>query len=168
MRKQTPVAELHVGYAELHGDIQGIVQTARTEAARSVNALLTVSYWEIGRRIVEAEQKVQRRADYGSALIQRLAADLSMEFGRGFGVVNLSQMRAFYAAWPTEVIFQTLSEKSPSRAGLLPTTWELADGLPNKIMAANYQMLLPEAGLLLQQLEKSRLLLESRCKPSPP
>jgi DUF1016 N-terminal domain len=72
---------------------------------------MTASYWEIGRRIVGAEHK-SRSDVYGKQLIQQLSIDLTQQFGRGFGVVNLSQMRAFYQLWPTEKIFQTLSEKS--------------------------------------------------------
>ena len=84
-----------------------LLQTARVAAARSINALMTASYWEIGRRIVEAEQKGKRKAGYGDVLIKHLAQDLSSQFGRGFGWRNLFQMRAFYLAWPE--ILQTAS-----------------------------------------------------------
>ncbi len=73
---------------------------------------MTASYWEIGRRIVESEQGGAQRAGYGEALIERLAVDLTRQFGRGFGAVNLSQTRRFYLAWPAAEIFQTPSEKS--------------------------------------------------------
>lgn len=99
-------------YDTIHAGIVGLLENARRLAARNVNALMTASYWEIGRRIVEAEQGGQERAEYGERLIRRLADDLTTRFGRGFGVVNLSQMRRFYLAWPPEQIFQTLSEKS--------------------------------------------------------
>ncbi len=112
----TPALPAPAGYQVVHIGIVDLLQSARTAAARHVNALMTASYWEIGRRIVQAEQRGRRRAGYGDALIKQLATDLTSEFGRGFGVVNLSQMRAFYLTWPTETIFQTLSEKlSPIR-----------------------------------------------------
>ena len=57
--------ELPAGYQAIHVGIVDLLQAARTQAARSVNALMTASYWEIGRRIVEAEQKGKRRAGYG-------------------------------------------------------------------------------------------------------
>lgn len=57
------------GYAAVHVGIVDLLQAARAQAARSVNALMTASYWEIGRRIVEAEQKGKRRAGYGEQLI---------------------------------------------------------------------------------------------------
>lgn len=100
------------GYSGIHGDIIALLEAARRAAARSVNALMTASYWEIGRRIVEFEQGGQERAAYGQALLKRLAADLSARFGRGFSERNLEQMRVFYLAWPPEHISQTLSAKS--------------------------------------------------------
>ena len=77
-----------------------------------MNYIMTAAYWLIGRRIVEFEQAGSVRADYGTELLKRLAADLTNRFGRGFGPVNLSQMKRFYLLWPTEKIVQTLSEKS--------------------------------------------------------
>ena len=97
-------------YAGVHEGIVALVQDARHTAARSVNALMTSTYWEIGRRIVEAEQQGKRRAGYGDALIKRLAIDLTAQFGRGFGWRNLFQIRAFYLAWPD--ILQTASAMS--------------------------------------------------------
>ena len=100
------------GYDTLHAGVVELLESARHLAARSVNALMTAAYWEIGRRIVEAEQGGKERAEYGERLIVRLAHDLTARFGRGFGVVNLSQMRRFYQTWPIETILQTVSEKS--------------------------------------------------------
>ena len=104
-------APLPAAYDAIHIGIVDVLQAARVQAVRNVNALVTASYWEVGRRIVEAEQKGKRRAGYGDALVERLAIDLTARFGRGFGVVNLSQMRVLYSTWPPEAIFQTLSEK---------------------------------------------------------
>ena len=108
------------GYSGIHRDIVALLDAARRAAARNVNALMTASYWEIGRRIVEFEQGGQERADYGQALLKRLSVDLSDRFGRGFGVVNLQQMRNFYRCWPPEKIYQTASDRSTA-AGILQT-----------------------------------------------
>ena len=97
------------GYTGIHSDIVALLEAARHAAARSVNALMTASYWEIGRRIVEVEQGGKDRAAYGDALIVRLAEDLSNRFGRGFSRQNLQQMRLFYLAWPVTQIRQTPS-----------------------------------------------------------
>ncbi|WP_174984683.1 PDDEXK nuclease domain-containing protein [Burkholderia lata] len=97
------------GYAGVHSGIVELLEAARHAAARKVNALMTASYWEIGRRIVEAEQQGKRRAGYGEQLIERLANDLTGRFGRGFSRQNLQQMRSFFLTWP---IRQTVSGES--------------------------------------------------------
>ena len=107
-------------YAAVHADIVALLEAARRAAARSVNAVMTATYWEVGRRIVEFEQGGQERAAYGEALIVRLAADLSARFGRGFSRQNLWQMRAFYVAWPAGQILQTLSA-IPAASRILQT-----------------------------------------------
>jgi len=83
----------------LHGVVH-LLEAARKTSARSVNAIMTATYWQIGRRIVEHEQKGMRRAGYGEAMIERLATDLTAKFGRGFSRSNLWQMRDFYLGWP--------------------------------------------------------------------
>ena len=100
------------GYGDIHTGIVDLLEAARRAAVRSVNALMTASYWEIGRRIVEFEQGGEGRAEYGEALLKRLGDDLTRQFGRGFAWRNLTQMRAFYMAWPAEQILQTVSAKS--------------------------------------------------------
>lgn len=112
--RSTPASPDPADYAAAHGDIVALLEAARRAAARSVNALMTASYWEIGRRIVDFEQGGQDRAAYGAALLKRLSGDLTTRFGRGFGVVNLQQMRNFYLAWPAERIYQTVSDKLSS------------------------------------------------------
>lgn len=109
--RQTPI--LHGAYTGVHEGIVELLRSARLNAARSVNALMTASYWEIGRRIVNAEQRGKRRAGYGEQLIERLANDLTQQFGRGFSRQNLQQMRSFFLAWP---IRQTLSSESATEA----------------------------------------------------
>ena len=101
-------------YGYLQTDIAELLRQARGLAVRNVNAVMTASYWEIGRRIVEAEQKGKRRAAYGEQLIQQLAVDLTQEFGRGFSEVNLKQMRRFHLSWPMQRIRQTVSAELES------------------------------------------------------
>jgi hypothetical protein len=84
--------------AMLHGVVE-LLESARRSAARSVNAVMTATYWLIGERIVEEEQHGAERADYGDELVSRLSADLTARFGRGFSRSNLFQMKAFYLAY---------------------------------------------------------------------
>ncbi len=104
-------------YRDVFGDVSKIIDTARESAARSVNSAMAAAYWLIGRRIVEFEQSGAERAVYGSALLERLAADLTGRFGRGFSRQNVQNMRLFYLSYPPEQIRQTLSGKSTSAPG---------------------------------------------------
>jgi predicted nuclease of restriction endonuclease-like (RecB) superfamily len=103
------------GYEGLLSDVVRVIEEARRAAARSVNAVMTATYWLVGRRIVEEEQGGSARAAYGEALLERLAADLTQRFGRGFSRQNLQQMRLFYLAYPPDRIRQTVSGKSLAR-----------------------------------------------------
>ncbi|MCH6472406.1 PDDEXK nuclease domain-containing protein [Sinomonas terrae] len=100
------------GYDAVLTDVVDLLERGRAAAARSVNAVMTRTYWQVGRRIVEDEQAGQTRAAYGEALLKRLAADLTRRFGRGFSRQNLQQMRQFYLTWPPDQICQTASGKS--------------------------------------------------------
>lgn len=100
------------GYQQIHDGIIHLVDSARTETVRSVNALMTATYWEIGRRIVEFEQGGEARAAYGAQLIKRLSKDLSLRYKRGFSAKNLRQMRLFYLFFQHVEIRQTVSAKS--------------------------------------------------------
>ena len=111
-RSDTLVPSTPPGYGALVSDISELLDQARRAAARTVNNILTATYWDIGRRIVEFEQGGQALHQYGEALLKRLAQDLTARHGRGFGVVNLSQMRKFYQLWSAVSILQTPSEKS--------------------------------------------------------
>ncbi|MCK4765749.1 MAG: hypothetical protein KAW12_26355 [Candidatus Aminicenantes bacterium] len=91
-------------YEAILAEIANVIDAARKSAARSVNSIMTAAYWLIGQHIVEFEQKGEIRAEYGEKLIERLAADLSVRYGRGFSVRNVWQMRAFYIAWPTPCV----------------------------------------------------------------
>lgn len=89
-----------LGYAELLTSLSGLLETARRASARAVNAVMTATYWEFGRRIVQFEQGGKKRAAYGAELLPKLSQDLTAQFGRGFGVDNLELFRAFYLAYP--------------------------------------------------------------------
>jgi len=87
-------------YAGLVAEVSRLLETARRSSARVVNAVMTATYWELGQRIVEFEQRGERRAGYGEELLQRLAVDLTHRFGRGFSYPNLNKFRQLYLAYP--------------------------------------------------------------------
>lgn len=109
-------------YLGLVSAVGRLITEARRSSARAVNSVMTTTYWEVGRKIVEFDQGGERRASYGDELIKRLAGDLAKSFGRGFSARNLAQMRLFYLEWPivqigsaqsSGEILQNSSAKSP-------------------------------------------------------
>ena len=108
------LTKLPESYPDLLEGIASLIDESRSVAARSVNSIMTATYWEIGRRIVEVEQGGKLHAEYGELLIKQLSSELKSRFGRGFGRSNLQNMRLFYVNWPCETIRQTLSGTSDS------------------------------------------------------
>ena len=95
-------------YSTLITDLASLIEQGRKTAVRYINTALVSTYWFMGRRIVEYEQKGKERAEYGEALLKKLAKDLSPKYGKGFSERNLELMRKFYLVYP---ISQTLSAK---------------------------------------------------------
>lgn len=95
----------------LFSEIREAVLKARSLAYKSSNRILLNMYWEIGRIIVEDEQKGREKAVYGKAVSRNLAERLTFEFGKGFDERNLNNIRAFYLAFP---IWNAVRSKSSS------------------------------------------------------
>ena len=123
-----PPAEAGQGYGRLFSNLSGLLDQARRASARTVNGILTATYWEMGRRVVEFEQGGEARAAYGEGLLKRLGQDLTAKHGRGFSERNLRLMRAFYLGWQ---IRQTLSAKFEARATSDTMSDSTAISLPN-------------------------------------
>ncbi len=95
-------------YSKLISDIGDVLEKGRKTAFKSVNSILIETYWNIGKQIVEFEQKGKEKAEYGTLLLKRLSADLNVQFGKGFSRSNLQYMRLLYLKYPK---CQTLSGK---------------------------------------------------------
>ena len=80
----------------LFQDIKTLLQNARSQVVRAVNTTMVHTYFEIGRLIVEHEQGGQEKAAYGKETLKELSSSLLDEFGKGFSVDNLENMRKFY------------------------------------------------------------------------
>ena len=85
---------------DLLARIRDIWESARSQAARSVNTAHVCANWLIGQQIVEAEQGGAKRAGYGKALLKALSEQLSGEYGDGFSVSALQYMRSFFLSYP--------------------------------------------------------------------
>ena len=86
--------------AQLLARIRHIWDSARTQAARSVNTPHVCANWLIGQQIAQDEQGGKRRAGYGKALLKTLSAQLASEYGGGFSVSALQYMRGFFLGYP--------------------------------------------------------------------
>lgn len=91
---------VHIKTNNILDDARKIIETARSNAVRSVDFSRVQMYWNLGRRIFEDEQEGKERADYGTYLIKNLAKNLEAEYGSGFGVRQLEQARQFYRVYP--------------------------------------------------------------------
>lgn len=92
----------------LYGQIAELIQSARKQVATQVNTALLVTYWNVGRIIVEDEQKSEFRAEYGKQVLKELSKRLTNDFGKGFSVSNLQYMKRFYLKYQKQ---QTVSVK---------------------------------------------------------
>ena len=113
----------HRPYRGLLSGVVRLIEQARLTAVRSVNVVLTSTYWLVGQRIVEHEQSGSERAAYGQALIGQLAQDLTAQLGRGFSARNLEAMRLSYLGWPKP---QTVSAEFTARS--IPQTLSAESG----------------------------------------
>jgi hypothetical protein len=135
LSKKAAPKSLSEGYGGLIGGIAELLEAARRTAARTVNALMTATYWEIGRRIVKFGQQGQERAAYGEQILSKLSEDLTGRFGRGFGVDNLELFRAFNLTYPIDISGQRVGAKSESpirKLGIGKTPQPISESLSRK------------------------------------
>ena len=85
--------------SEFYNEIKAILSAARNKAYQTANFAMVEAYWLIGKSIME-EQRNEERAEYGTGLLQELSAQMTSDFGKGFTVANLKNMRQFYQIFP--------------------------------------------------------------------
>ena len=91
-----------------------LLQNAREQVLRTVNSTMTYTYFEIGRMIVEEEQNGKERAEYGKQILKGLSGQLTKEFGKGFSVDNLQNMRRLYLIYSNYETLSSISSKNES------------------------------------------------------
>lgn len=92
-------------YNTLIKDLHALVEASRDSAYKAVNSAMLDMYWNIGKRIVEEEQKGDQRAEYGKKLLKTLSDDLTANYGKGFSDRNLRYYRKFYIMFPDKEIW---------------------------------------------------------------
>ena len=104
--------------------VRGLIRAARKSAATAINSLQVITSYEIGRMIVEHEQKGAQRAEYGKLVLKALSERLTTEFGRGFSRTNLKNMRLFFLAYR----HRTLPIGQMPSGQLVPKKSQMASG----------------------------------------
>ena len=87
---------------QLLNAIRDVLHKSRTHLQQAVNHTMVETYWQVGRLIVEQEQQGKQRAVYGAKQLSQLSEKLQAEFGKGFDVSNLRNMRKFYQSFPIQ------------------------------------------------------------------
>jgi predicted nuclease of restriction endonuclease-like (RecB) superfamily len=124
----------------LYARVADILDRARGAVARTINTAMVQAYWHIGREIVEVEQGGAERAGYGEALLKRLSKRLVKQFGAGFGLSNLKEIRKFYFVFPGgSAIGRTAS--GPSGIGQTPSGLSVAP-FPSSLSWSHYVILM--------------------------
>jgi predicted nuclease of restriction endonuclease-like (RecB) superfamily len=150
----------------VYKQFSGILQEARKKAYKAVNFVMIEAYWNIGKRIVEEEQKGKQKAEYGIYLIETLSDRLTKEFGKGFSRQNLWYMRQFYM---TFVILHALRGESktskikidyPVRDQLTWTHYRLIMQVENKSAKEFYIKESIENNWSTKELERERNRIE--------
>lgn len=152
--RRTDVAKTKPGnLAALIVEVRDLIHSARRGVASVVDTLQVMTNFEIGRRIVEHEQKGAKRAAYGAEVLKELSTRLEAEFGRGFSLVNLSNMRRFFLLWQERAqILQSTTEKlsltssqsrsTPGRSAIVQAATEKSGSSPFCLSWTHYVELL--------------------------
>ncbi len=91
--------------------VSDLLEQAKKNAKTAVNLSMVYTYYEVGKRIFQEEQNGKERAGYGKYLLKELSDYLSKQFGKGFSVTNLKQMRQFYLTYRNDQIGQKVSDQ---------------------------------------------------------
>ncbi len=87
-------------YQSVITDVKNIITSGQKEAYNSASRAMVLTYWNVGKRIVEQEQAGNTRAEYGKALVEALAKELTREYGNSYSKRNLQYFRKFYLYFP--------------------------------------------------------------------
>ena len=104
----------HLQNKEIFKQVVDLLQQARQQVLRTVNSTMVYTYFEIGRVIVEEEQNGKDREEYGKHILKGLSEELTKEFGRGFSIRNLEQIRKFYLTYSNSAALLRILEITDS------------------------------------------------------
>jgi predicted nuclease of restriction endonuclease-like (RecB) superfamily len=136
----------------LFQQVLAVLQNARLQVLRTVNSTMTLTYFEIGRMIVEEEQNGKERAEYGKQILKGLSGQLTKEFGKGFSVDNLQNMRKLYLIYSN---YETLSSISENENIISETLSSISSKNESTVVTLNF-MLTWSHYIYLMNIEDSR------------
>ncbi|MDO9548900.1 MAG: PDDEXK nuclease domain-containing protein [Candidatus Marinimicrobia bacterium] len=161
------------GYEQLIHSIGAALDAGRRQAVQQVNETMVLTYWEIGRYIVEYEQQGEKKAEYGAALLDNLSRDLTSRYGKGFSRSNLFTIRKFFLVYEKiqtasgffiqhreNPIIQTLSGQFPKRLTLSHQS-QISATLSHLFSWSHYKELLKIENDLERQFYENQIRLES-------
>jgi len=99
MKNNSLVSDKTIRIDILYERIAPVIRDARATVMRTIDTVMVHAYWKIGQQIVEEEQQGATRADYGKEVLSQLSKRLTQEFGRGFGITTLEDIRKFYLVY---------------------------------------------------------------------
>lgn len=114
-------------------DVKQILELARKRAFSAINSAMVEAYWLVGKRIIDEEQKGEKRAEYGKEVLKSLAKELTSEFGKGFSLSNIRNFRQFYLTFPHLLLIR----QTPS--GELT---EFNSHIPAELSWSHYQLIM--------------------------
>jgi len=166
----TPAKGKPNGLAPLVAELRSLIRSARRGVASAVDSFQVMTNLEIGRRIVEHEQKGKTRAAYGAELLKELSAQLTKEFGKGFSRSNLEYMRKFFLIWQERV--PVISQQPIGKSDQAAEGQQVADELlssrfPHSLFG---NFLSPSVGLITSSSSPSRTptnAASTKLKPPP-
>jgi predicted nuclease of restriction endonuclease-like (RecB) superfamily len=115
--------EINRSTENFYNKVQELLRHAQKTIIQTVNKTMVITYFEIGKMIVEEEQKGKERAEYGQQLTRGLSQRLSKEFGKGFSVTNIQQMRNFYLIYQKQQTLSVNSEKQQTLSDKFNLSW---------------------------------------------
>jgi hypothetical protein len=132
--------------SDFYRQVADFLEAARLHAKRQMDSTIALTYYEVGRMIVEREQRGQKRAKYGAKLIKGLSEYLTEQYGRGFSVTNLKGFRSFYIVYAPSIgqMPSDLSESNQNSTNVLDKATQIGQMLSAqfKLGWSHYQILL--------------------------
>ena len=99
----------------LYNSIKTLLIKAKNQIVHHVNITMVLTYYEMGRIIVEDEQKGKYRAEYSKKVLEHLSGQLTKEFGKGYSTSNLEYIRKFYSVYSSRIPQSLIGKSGKSR-----------------------------------------------------